>query len=215
VPGATYFVTACLEGSIPAQGLLDIQQYRKELENAKRPPDLNPGQWDLHQQKLLFARTDHWLDGEPAVQHLKQEALATEVRNAIYHFAGERYDVIAWVVMSSHYHWLLRPRDEWVAGLGLTAKESTPRQRIMHSINRHSARQCNKLLTHEGAFWQNETYDHYVRDDGELERIIDYIEMNPVKAGLCERPEEYRFSSAFDRKQLGIPKGEPLSGAGL
>lgn len=41
------------------------------------------------------------------------------------------------------------------------------------------------LLGQEGAFWEHESYDHYVRDEAELERIIKYVLYNPVKAGLA------------------------------
>jgi hypothetical protein len=49
-----------------------------------------------------------------------------------------------------------------------------------------------------------------VRDVGELERIIRYVEANPVKAGLARSPEEYSFSSAHDRRVLQLEFGEPL-----
>src|SRR5438105_2581007 len=45
VPTAAYFVTACLEGSIPARGLLDVQAYRAELAKRPLPKDQTPEQW--------------------------------------------------------------------------------------------------------------------------------------------------------------------------
>jgi hypothetical protein len=46
------------------------------------------------------------------------------------------------------------------------------------------------------AFWQNESYDHVVRNEEEFRRIQRYIELNPVRAGLVESAEEFRWSSA-------------------
>ena len=46
------------------------------------------------------------------------------------------------------------------------------------------------------AFWQDESYDHLVRDDEEFQRIVRYIEWNPVKAGFVTCPEEFPWSSA-------------------
>jgi signal recognition particle GTPase len=80
------------------------------------------------------------------------------------------------------------------AGVDHSAHES--RERIMHSIKRHSARECNRLLGRTGRFWQAESYDRLVRNDDERQRIARYIEWNPVKAGLCDEPERWRFSSA-------------------
>ncbi|MEX1097888.1 MAG: hypothetical protein WED34_17720 [Planctomycetales bacterium] len=80
----------------------------------------------------------------------------------------------------------------------------------MQSVKGYTARGCNKLLGLSGAFWQDESYDHVVRDQEELFRIIDYIENNPVKAGLVARREDWKFSSACDRARYRIPYGQAL-----
>ena len=60
-----------------------------------------------------------------------------------------------------------------------------------------TARQANLLLGRTGeTFWQAESYDHWVRDETEWDRIAAYIEDNPVKAGLVHCAEDYRWSSA-------------------
>src|ERR1022692_1789959 len=46
-------------------------------------------------------------------------------------------------------------------------------------------------------FWQDESYDHWVRGPEELAKIVRYIEENPVAAGLVSRGEDWRWSSAF------------------
>ena len=38
-------------------------------------------------------------------------------------------------------------------------------------------------------FWQNESYDHWVRVRDELDKIVGYVEENPVAAGLIEGAE--------------------------
>ena len=48
-------------------------------------------------------------------------------------------------------------------------------------------------------FWQHESYDHWVRDDEELERIVAYIAANPVKANLVRQPQDWYFCSSHDR----------------
>ena len=45
-------------------------------------------------------------------------------------------------------------------------------------------------------FWQEESYDHLIRNAAEGERIRWYIEQNPVRAGLVREPCDYRWSSA-------------------
>jgi putative DNA methylase len=69
----------------------------------------------------------------------------------------------------------------------------------MHSLKSYTAHEANRMLNRSGAFWQTESYDHWVRDDDELERIALYILENPVKAGLVDRPEAWKWSSCHDR----------------
>ncbi len=216
VDDGTYFVTTCLAGSVPARGLVRLRRYRDELERRPRPDGCSVDEWEIRKHKLIFARFDDLIDFEPAVRHLANEAAASEVQNCLQHFAGERYDLLAFVVMPSHFHWVFRPRADWVHSCVAEDRESktmrrrSPRERIMKSIKGYSARRCNELLELAGHFWQDESYDHLVRDEDELMRIIDYIENNPVKAGLVGEREDWRWSSASVRLRIGMRVGQPL-----
>jgi hypothetical protein len=155
LPGAVYFVTACLLDSIPAQGLLDIDELRRQLLGRPPPADLSLEEWKARHWKLTFARADDWLDARPASRYLEDPNLAACVAESMAYFEGERYEVYAYVVMPSHFHWVFRPLESWVAsispgGAGFQpaleknrqianlphrgAILRTPRERIMHSI---------------------------------------------------------------------------------
>src|SRR6266581_3555436 len=72
---------------------------------------------------------------------------------------------------------------------------------------------ANRLLGRSGAFWQDESYDHLVRDSQSFDRIRHYIEWNPVKAGLAGAPEEFAWSSATPPERAagrGRDSGCPL-----
>ncbi|MEM8732684.1 MAG: hypothetical protein AAGG44_00575 [Planctomycetota bacterium] len=69
----------------------------------------------------------------------------------------------------------------------------------MHSIQSYTANKCNRIRGASGKYWQGETFDHWVRNDDELHRIIHYIEQNPIKAGLASTAEEFTWSSASKR----------------
>jgi REP element-mobilizing transposase RayT len=74
---------------------------------------------------------------------------------------------------------------------------------LLRSIKGATARAANKLLGRTGdSFWQKESYNHWVRNPAEFSRIRNYIENNPVKAGLVDSPELYRWSSASVEKSL-------------
>lgn len=113
VDGATYFVTTCLFGSIPAIGLKALNEYRIELDAKERPADFSESDWRIHKDKLHFARMDSWLDGKSVVKHFVHDVAAECVRNSLFHFADERYDLIAHCVMPSHLHWVFKPRPSW------------------------------------------------------------------------------------------------------
>jgi putative transposase len=104
------------------------------------------------------------------------------------------YELQAWVLMVNHIHILIDPK----AGL----------QRITKSIKNYSARQANAILGRTGQpFWKEESYDRWVRGPKEMGKIVQYIKQNPVAAGLVERAEDWRWSSAFGRseRQAGRP----------
>ena len=89
----------------------------------------------------------------------------------------------AFAIMANHVHVLLLP------------KIAVPR--LLKAIKGVTAREANKMLGRTGEpFWQAESYDHWVRDERELDRIVAYIENNPVKAGVVRTAEEFRWSSA-------------------
>src|SRR5262249_44489845 len=66
VPGATYFVTTCLHGSIPAQGLLEVARFREKLQGRPRPKTMTEQQWQTQCWKLVFVEVERWLDTTPA-----------------------------------------------------------------------------------------------------------------------------------------------------
>jgi REP element-mobilizing transposase RayT len=93
------------------------------------------------------------------------------------------YQLRAWVIMPNHVHVALRP------------KTSMPV--ITRWLKGSTARQANRILGRTGeAFWQDESFDHRVRDEAELGRIVRYVEQNPVNAGLIARPSAWPWSSA-------------------
>ncbi|MGL5873815.1 MAG: transposase [Xenococcaceae cyanobacterium] len=64
---------------------------------------------------------------------------------------------------------------------------------ILHSIKSYSAKQIPQAMNHIGKVWQDGRYDRMIRDRQELKNTWEYIRQNPVKAGLCNTPEEYPF----------------------
>jgi len=117
--------------------------------------------------------------------YLRRPEIARLVVEAIRH--GQEhlrfYQLHAWVVMPNRVHLSIAPHVE--------------PSRITHSLKRFTARAANQILGVAGqSFWQDESYDRLVRDHAEFERIVAYIRMNPLRAGLVAEAESFPWSSA-------------------
>ena len=191
VSGGVYFVTFCLAGSLPAGGAISIAARWRA--RALHPPrGHNPARWRAACAAAAFASTDRLLDRSPAIRWLADGRLARVVQESLLYRHGTAYDLIAYVVMPSHCHVVFAP-------LADVSGERPARQTIMHSLKRHTALCCNRVLGRSGRFWQPESFDRVVRGAAGLERVVAYVERNPVKAGLCSAPEAWEFSSPHTR----------------
>ncbi|MGB8011039.1 MAG: transposase [Terriglobales bacterium] len=100
------------------------------------------------------------------------------------HDHGKRFDLHAAVVMPDHVHLLLTPLPDaqgWPHALPA----------IVKPIKGASAHGVNKLLGTSGPVWQEESFEHTVRNDGSFQEKLDYIRQNPVRKGLAVKPEGY------------------------
>ena len=102
--------------------------------------------------------------------------------------AGQRYDLRAWVVMPNHVHAIVWPYPKHT------------HSGLLHSWKSYTGNEANKLIHRRGReFWQTESFDHWIRSDDEGVRLVEDVENNQVKARLCVRAEQWRWSSARER----------------
>lgn len=113
------------------------------------------------------------------------------VENALLHGDGERYALAAWCVMPTHVHVVI----EVLAGDGLVP--------IVQRWKSFSAHAINRLAGRKGRLWQSEYFDRFMRSEEQFEWTVAYVENNPVVAGLIERAEDWRFSSARWKRNAG------------
>jgi REP element-mobilizing transposase RayT len=129
---------------------------------------------------------------------LKNPAVASAVVRALLLAATDwsLCDLAAWVVMANHVHVLVVPKK--------------PIREVTRAVKSASARAANLILGRTGLpFWQDESYDHWVRNGDEFNRIVKYIERNPVKAGLVDRVEQWQWSSAWGGQVGDLPHVGP------
>ena len=122
--------------------------------------------------------------------------------------------LFAYVIMWDHMH-LLTSRNSTTANVLRVLKGITARRIIDHLKENEHSRSLAKLQHRERdrgykySLWQTESNVLPVFSEGMFMEKVNYIHQNPVRAGLSERPEEYRWSSAriWRRRPL---ENEPL-----
>lgn len=143
----------------------------------------------------------------------------------IYHV-----DILAWVYMDSHYHMcltvrkppvdeddirkrfeayqatLLEPRPWRSWHLAKYHHRFTDLSWFMWEINRRIGVAFNALNETTGHFWGSRFKSKIIEDENSLMRVITYIEQNPVRAGICEKPSDFRWCSVGQAK-LDMQKG--------
>ena len=85
------------------------------------------------------------------------------------------------IIMPDHLHTIIQ----------LRRQHTLPN--IMHTLKRFTARQINKLLKQEGAFWQEGYHGSGIRGDTALNKMIRYCYENPVRKGLVETAKDYPY----------------------
>ena len=168
-------VTFRLADSLP-QSMLD--ELAKELHG------MDPKKSDIARRKQI----ETWLDSGMGCCALKHSDLAAILQETILKFDGSRYRLITWCIMPNHVHVLMETIDAL--------------SKIMQSWKSYTGRWAMErnaelgLGVPGGALWMREYWDRYIRDGGHFDNVRDYIEQNPVKAGLCKSPSDWPWSSA-------------------
>lgn len=110
--------------------------------------------------------------------------IASVVIQALYQIRSQgRIKLHAFALMPDHLHFVAT----------LTAGRSL--SEVMHSLKSYTAKEINRRMGSRGKVWQSGFYSHGVRNEEDLLEKAKYIAANPIRAGLCEAPEEYGYSS--------------------
>ena len=127
----------------------------------------------------LRGRIERFADEGHGACWLKDARVGEVVQDALLHFDGERYRLLAWVIMPNHVHAVI----ETLPGFPLDG--------VIHSWKSFTAKRANRLSGRTGAFWMGDYFDRYVRDEAHLWDVMRYMEENPVKAGLVRFAGEW------------------------
>jgi putative transposase len=121
---------------------------------------------------------------------LQSERSANLFIETIYHYRSEgNYLLHEFVVMPNHIHLILTP------------KEITT-ERAMQLIKGGFSFRAKKAFGWQETVWQRSFTDRRLRDVTEYVNAREYLLNNPVEAHMCERREEFPYSSAFPGFEL-------------
>jgi putative transposase len=114
-------------------------------------------------------------------------ALLIEVRRT--YMRSGKMTVHDFVIMPNHVHILM------------TVPGEMSIEKAMQLIKGSFSFLASKELGFRGEIWQRRYSDVRILDDKSFQQRREYIENNPVKAGLVNRPDEYPYGTAYLKKQ--------------
>ncbi len=200
------FITFRLADSLPQERLRQIEEELASLPESEQDPE--------RRKKM-----EHWLDAGMGCCALKHPEVAKVVQDAFLKFDGERYKLIAWCIMPNHVHVLIQPKIQlgkivqsrksytgrWAIERNKALGLGIPSDEVDREGPRDDASVELELDTPRapGRFWMRDYWDRFVRNEEHFYNVVKYIHENPVKAGLCNAPEEWQWSSAFIGNAIG------------
>ncbi|MCB1226047.1 MAG: cobalamin-dependent protein, partial [Verrucomicrobiales bacterium] len=198
--GATYAITFRQGDSIPATIRQEWQQERARLTNLLQEGGTLTEEFYARLQSLFREEVDAALDAGHGSCLLANEALASALEDSLRRFDGERYHLLAWCIMPNHVHVLIKP----LPGHDL--------QEILHSWKSYTGHLAKKQGLCEKPLWEEEYYDHLIRDEADWFNQLCYVLKNPQKAGLTEG---FRVGSQICARWAGAARteGDPPSEA--
>lgn len=176
-------ITFRLYDSVPKKVIEQWKQKLNELHGVIRCSD------EFEEEARLRERISQYEDAGYGQCFLGDERIASLVEKTLYFYEGKHYQLIRWCIMPNHVHVLI----EVLEGITLST--------IVQEWKSYIAHQANRILKRKGKFWMSEYFDRYIRDERHFNNAMNYIDNNPVKAGLVRNPEDWRWCS------LGVEKG--------
>ncbi|BDR74641.1 transposase [Clostridium tetani] len=105
----------------------------------------------------------------------------TIIENALEYFKGQ-FELICYCLMNNHVHLLLETKDRHI-------------KFFMSRINSIYAKYFNKKYNYCGHLYEKRYFSELIKKDSQLLETSRYIHLNPVKADMVEKPEDYKWSS--------------------
>ena len=116
------------------------------------------------------------------------------------HEHRRRIDLHGVVVMPTHVHMVFTPLLD-------STQQAYTLAEVLNAIKSVSAHKVNRLLLRRGHVWQDESFDHVLRQHESIEAKVLYLMENPVSAGLVRNPLAYKWLWRQGADDVGTREG--------
>lgn len=170
---------------------------RKVLSRLRKEVELLP---ESRRRQEFMVRLHNWIDSGSGSCLLREPEIAAMMEGVLQYFDKDRYTLFDWVVMPNHVHVLFKPLSRWKASKIVASWKEFSAQKILEwTIRRHNERRADHpVVLSSPTVWHREHWNCVIRDEAHFQRVSDYIRHDPVKAGLVEAAERWRWRSASD-----------------
>ena len=198
--GAIFFITFRLADSIPYKTIVNLKEnFRLQKKEIEKIQDKT-----IREKKLYYLKRSYFNKYEKLLHvylhgphWLSENLIAQIIADQLYKYDKKLYSLIAFTIMSNHVHIVLDTTIQ-LRNINPTSDDEIKNfvnlDKILKLIKGSSARFSNTELNREGQFWEKESFDVLVRNERMLQNVISYILHNPVKAGLVDKWEDYKWT---------------------
>ena len=207
-------ITYRLADSLPQNVLVSLK------DNSLGSPQSSAGkQEDIERRKTIETALDK---GYGSCLLCKPD-IAKKVIDTWKFYHKKHYKLIAYVVMPNHIHVMIKTLNTWDLGKIVWAWKSYVAKYVLNIEEYKSliieSNEKKQALTNKSRvpeerqrymkpagdcgvskirLWHREYWDRFIRDENHFKKAIEYIHMNPVKAGLVNSPKKWKWSSCFE-----------------
>lgn len=111
------------------------------------------------------------------------------------------FEIDAWVVLPDHLHcvWTLPPGDA-----DFSLRWRLIKSAFSRALPKTERRSSVRKAAGERGIWQRHYWEHFIRDDSDYQRHVDYVHVNPVKHDYVSRVADWPYSTFHRYVERGI-----------
>ena len=165
------------------QSVLDLLQEQSDIWHQTHSPQEDKRY--LHEQQFELFDTELAKYNHPDYQ-LSDPEIAFIIKGTLHFYDNKKYRLHSYRIMNNNIQAIIQP---------IPGNEGIiPRlQDIVRGIKTYTAKKINEKRGKSGSVWGKNFYDSLIRDDDHYYNVLNYILNNPVKAGIVDKWQDYKY----------------------